>query len=53
LQPERGACTEGKPAGMVTIHRTELMGSQVLMATRPTDAVHRLNGGRSLLGLKI
>ena len=44
-----------KVVGMVTTRWLGTMGSQVLRAVKPTDAVHRLNVGGSerLLGLKI
>jgi hypothetical protein len=49
--------TAGKPVGMVTIQWIGTIGSQVLRACTPTDAVHRLNGGGSTClyagGLKI
>ena len=46
--PPAKACwgTPGKLGGRVTSHLTEPIGSQVLRAAMPRDAVHRLNVGR-------
>jgi hypothetical protein len=47
--------TTGKFVGMVTIQQLGAMGSQVLKVFQPMDAVHRLNGGGSMvtyLGLR-
>jgi hypothetical protein len=43
-KPEHG--TVGKPAGMVKTQQIGTIGSQVLRAALPMDAVHRLNGSR-------
>ena len=42
-----GAGTAAKVVGMVKIRGIGIIGSQVLRAAMPMDAVHRLSGGGS------